>query len=115
MHRVFTLPWCLTPGWVYSGVGPFHYFVARQIERRRSVSPLRDRADRLQRRAPLRCLLVPIDITCDRLQTARNGAKRITKESHIAHSIAYRGKAPKSDDPHAIRQACPYGGSAVGR
>jgi hypothetical protein len=47
-------------------------FVARQIERRHSVSPHRDRADRLQRRTPLQCLLVPIDTTFDLLQTARD-------------------------------------------
>src|SRR2546421_3369824 len=38
-------------------------FVACEIEQRRGVSPLRDRADRLQSRAPLRCLLVPMDPT----------------------------------------------------
>jgi hypothetical protein len=42
-------------------------FVARQISRRCGVSPHRYRADRLQRRAPLRCLLVPIDTTFDLL------------------------------------------------
>ena len=47
-------------------------FVARQIERRRGVSPRRYRADRLQRRAPFRCLLVPIDTSFDLLQTAIN-------------------------------------------
>src|SRR5437867_1666087 len=35
-------------------------FVARHISRRRDVSPHRDRAERLQRRAPPRYLLMPM-------------------------------------------------------
>ncbi len=49
------------------------HFVARKIWRRRGVSPLCGRAHRLQRREPLQCLLVPMDITIDLLQTAING------------------------------------------
>jgi hypothetical protein len=48
------------------------HFVARQIDWRGGVYPLRYRADRPQRRAPLRCLLIPIDTTFDLLQTAIN-------------------------------------------
>jgi len=48
----------------------FSRFVARQIWRRRGVSPLCGRAHRLQRREPLRGLLVPMDLTFDVLQTA---------------------------------------------
>jgi hypothetical protein len=48
------------------------HFVARKIWRRRGVSPLCGRAHRLQRREPLQCLLVPMDITIDLLQTAIN-------------------------------------------
>jgi hypothetical protein len=48
------------------------YFVARKIWPRRCVSPLCGRAHRLQRRKPLRCLRVPMDITFDLLQTAIN-------------------------------------------
>jgi len=47
-------------------------FVARQIWRRRGISPLRGRAHRLQRRELLRGLFVPMDTTCDLLQTAIN-------------------------------------------
>jgi hypothetical protein len=50
----------------------FSHFVARQIWRRRGVSPLCGRAHRLQRREPLRGLLVPMDLTFDVLQTAIN-------------------------------------------
>ena len=50
----------------------FSDVVARQIERRRSVSPHRCPTERLQRRAPLRSLLVPIHPTCNLLHTARN-------------------------------------------
>jgi hypothetical protein len=47
-------------------------FVARKIWRRRGVSPLRCRAYRLQRREPLRGLLVPMDTIFDLRQTAIN-------------------------------------------
>src|SRR5712691_5699771 len=47
------------------------HVVARKIWRRRGVSPLCGRAHRLQRRKPLRCLLVPMDTTFDLLQTGR--------------------------------------------
>src|SRR5215475_7922915 len=50
----------------------FSYFVARQIWWRRSISLLRGRAHRLQRREPFRGLIVPIDPIFDLLQTARN-------------------------------------------
>ena len=50
----------------------FSDVVARQIERRRSVSPHRCPTERLQRREPLRSLLVPIHPTCNLLHTARN-------------------------------------------
>ena len=50
----------------------FSDFVARQIERRRSVSPHRCPTDRMQRREPLRYLLVPMNPTYSLLQTARN-------------------------------------------
>jgi hypothetical protein len=55
----------------------FSDLVARHISRRRGVSPHRYRTHRLQRRPPLRCLLVPIDPTFDLRQTARNGAWHI--------------------------------------
>lgn len=48
------------------------HFVARKIWWKRGVSPRRCRAHRLQRREPLRCLLVPMDTTFDLLQTAIN-------------------------------------------
>src|SRR5678815_1204035 len=47
-------------------------FVARQIERRRGLFPLRCRAHRLYRRRPLRGLLVPMATNFDLLQTAIN-------------------------------------------
>ena len=50
----------------------FSHFVAHKIWRERGLSPLRGRAHRLQRRKPLRCLLVPMDTTFDLLQTAIN-------------------------------------------
>ena len=50
----------------------FSHFVARQIWRRRGLSPLCGRAHRLQRREPLQCLLVPMDTTFDLLQTTIN-------------------------------------------
>jgi hypothetical protein len=46
----------------------FSPFVARNIRRRRSVSPLRGRAHRLQRRKPLPGLLVPMATIFDLLQ-----------------------------------------------
>jgi hypothetical protein len=48
------------------------HFVAHKIWRRCGGSPLCGRAHRLQRREPLQCLLVPMDITIDLLQTAIN-------------------------------------------
>src|SRR5215831_16779859 len=48
------------------------HFVARKIGQRRGVFPLHGRAQRLQRREPLRCLLVPIATIFDLLQTAIN-------------------------------------------
>jgi SAM-dependent methyltransferase len=48
------------------------HFVACKIWRRRGVSLLRGRAHRLPRREPFRCLLRPMDIFFDRLQTAIN-------------------------------------------
>jgi RNA recognition motif. (a.k.a. RRM, RBD, or RNP domain) len=48
----------------------FSHVVAHKIWRWRGISPLRGRAHRLQRRKPLRCLLVPMDPTFDLLQTA---------------------------------------------
>jgi len=48
------------------------HIVAHQIWLRRGVLPLRCRAYRLQRRGPLRGLLVPIATIFDLLQTARN-------------------------------------------
>jgi len=48
-------------------------FVARKIWRRRGVSPHRGRAHRLQRRAPLRGLLMPLATTFALQQTAREG------------------------------------------
>ena len=50
------------------------HFVARQIWWRCGVSPLCGRAHRQQRRKPLRGPLVPMDTTCDLLQTAINWA-----------------------------------------
>jgi hypothetical protein len=50
----------------------FSHFVARQIWWGRGAPPRRGRAHRLQRREPLRGLLVPLDTTVDLLQTARN-------------------------------------------
>ena len=55
-----------------SGSLNFAHFVARTIWRRRSVSPRRGRAHRLQRRAPLQGLLVPMATTFDLRHTARN-------------------------------------------
>ena len=46
----------------------FSQFVARQIERRRGLFPLRCRAHRLQRRRPLRGLLVSMATIFDLLQ-----------------------------------------------
>jgi len=45
------------------------HFVARQIWRRRGVSPLHCRAHRLQRREPFRGLLLRMDTILDLLQT----------------------------------------------
>jgi hypothetical protein len=50
----------------------FSQFVARQIWKRRGVSPLYGRAHRLQRRAPLPWLLVLMAPIFDILQTARS-------------------------------------------
>jgi len=50
----------------------FSQFVARKNWQRCSVSPFRCRAHRLQRREPLRYLLMPMDTTYDLLQIARN-------------------------------------------
>ena len=47
-------------------------FVAHKTWRRCGVSPLRGRPHRLQRRKPLRGLLVPMATTFDLLQTAIN-------------------------------------------
>ena len=47
-------------------------FVARETWLSYGVSPVRWRAHRLQRRAPLRDLLMPMDTTYDLLQTAIN-------------------------------------------
>ena len=48
---------------------PTLQFVARKIWRRRGVSPRRCRAHRLQRREPLRGLLMPMATIFDLLQT----------------------------------------------
>src|SRR4029450_13243248 len=48
------------------------HFVACKIWWRRGVPLLRGRAHRLQRREPFRCLLTPMDIFFDLLQTAIN-------------------------------------------
>ncbi len=50
----------------------FSHFVAHKIWRGRGISPLRGGAHRLQRRKPLRCLLVSMDTIFDLLQTAIN-------------------------------------------
>ena len=56
------------------------YLVARKIWRGHSVSPLCGRAHRLQRREPLRCLLVPMNTTFDLLQTTINYAIEFTRQ-----------------------------------
>jgi hypothetical protein len=58
------------PGVMHDSLN-FSHFVARKIWRKRRVSPRHGRAQRLQRRAPLRGLLVPMDTTFDVLQIAR--------------------------------------------
>ena len=52
----------------------FSHFVARQIWRGRGVSPRHSRAHRLQRREPLRGLLVSMDLTFALRQSVRNCA-----------------------------------------
>jgi len=58
---------------------PLHVsdFVPCHIERRRGVSPLRSSADRLESRAPLRSLRVPMDTTVDLLHPALHEACRL--------------------------------------
>ena len=52
----------------------FSHFVACTIWRGRGVSPRHSRAHRLQRRAPLRGLLVSMDLTFDLRHSVRNCA-----------------------------------------
>ena len=56
----------------YAGSLNLSHFVAHKIWRRRGVLPLRCRAHHLQRRGPLRGLLVPMATISDLLQTAIN-------------------------------------------
>ena len=70
-------------------------WVARTRGRRRGVSPRCGSAHRLPKRAPLQCLLVPLDPTCDGLHTARHGASPIEKNVllHSQHTAALTPRA----------------------
>lgn len=90
------------------------HFVARQMWLRRGVSPRRGKAHRLQRRAALRGLLVPIDTTFDLLHTARNCAHRIALAMALTPLLAMPPRGPFLSVVKA-RQECQAGRSPAPR
>ena len=68
--------------------------VVRHIWQRRSVSPLRCCAHRLQRGEPPQGLLVPMDITCDLRHTARHGASAVSQRACLWGGPWTKGPTP---------------------